>query len=68
MGLGFRCALSADGTGRDVVRYDFMHALISMGKEQWNDALKSIDRAIKRDPANVEYRQTQSLILKQMNM
>lgn len=68
VGLGFRCALPADSEGRDVVKYNFTRALISMGKEQWNDALKSIDLAIQRDPQNTEYQQTRRIILKQMNM
>jgi hypothetical protein len=43
-----------------------MQALISMGKEQWEDALKSIDRALEGDPENIEYRQTREIILKSM--
>ena len=68
VGLGFRCATSAGNDSRDVVQYDFMHALISMGKEQWTDALKSIDQAIQRNPDNVEYQQTREIIMKQINM
>ena len=68
VGLGFRCALSAGSRSQDVVKYDFMHALISMGKEQWNDALKSIDQAIERDPKNMEYKQTRDIIMKQIPM
>ncbi len=67
VGLGFRCAKSASANSMADVRYDFMHALISMGKEQWNDALQSIDRALKTDPENIEYQQTRSLIMKQLN-
>ena len=68
VGLGFRCAMSAGSNSGDVMKYDFMHALISMGKEQWNDALKSIERAIKSDPANMEYQQTRDIIMKQIKM
>lgn len=68
VGLGFRCATSVDSKGRHVVKYDFMHALISMGKEQWNDALKSIDQAIKSDPNNMGYKQTREIIMKQIKM
>ncbi len=68
VGLGFRCALSADSQARDVVKYDFTHALISMGKEQWTDALQSIERAIQSDPENMEYQQTRDIIMKQIKM
>lgn len=68
VGLGFRCATSADSKEHHVVKYDFMHALISMGKEQWKDALKSIDRAIKDNPSNMEYKQTRDIIMKQIKM
>ena len=68
VGLGFRCALSAGTNAGDMMKYDFMHALISMGKEQWNDALESIDQAIKGDPNNMEYKQTRDIIMKQIKM
>jgi formylglycine-generating enzyme required for sulfatase activity len=66
VGLGFRCAKSGDDATLEAVRYDFMHALISMGKEQWKDALTSIDKAIKNDPGNLEYQQTREIIMKQV--
>ena len=50
VGLGFRCALSADNNAHNGVQTDFMRTFVNMGKEQWNDALKSIDQAIKHDP------------------
>ena len=64
VGLGFRCALSADNNAHDY----FIHALISMRKEQWNDALKSTDQAIQRDPENMEYQLTRNIIMKQIEM
>ncbi|GJL62965.1 MAG: hypothetical protein NPIRA04_16190 [Nitrospirales bacterium] len=67
VGLGFRCAKSASSDSRQDIQYDFMHALISMGKEEWKDALQSIDKALKSDSENVEYQQTRELIMKQMN-
>jgi len=66
VGLGFRCARSIGNKTLKTVRYDFMHALISMGEEQWRDALHSIDKAIEDDPDNVEYRQTREIIVKQL--
>ncbi len=66
VGLGFRCAMSAGETPRDPVQHAFMQALISMGKEQWNEALQSIDRALTTDPENVEYRQTRDIIMRQL--
>lgn len=67
VGLGFRCAQSGTDTTMDAVRYHFMHALISMGKEQWKDALTSIDKALKTDPGNLEYKQTREIIMKQIH-
>lgn len=64
VGLGFRCAKSVRTTPSDEVRSDFMHALVSMGQERWTDALQSIDKAIKNNPENVEYRQTRAIITK----
>lgn len=68
VGLGFRCALSPSNNAQDQVKSDFIHALISMGKEQWNDALKAIDQAIKHDPENAELKQTRDIIMKQIHM
>ena len=67
VGLGFRCAMSADGDNMESVRYHFMHSLISMGKERWKDALMSIDKALENDPANLEYQETKKMILKEIN-
>lgn len=78
VGLGFRCAMSAGSNSLKTVRYDFTHALIStvrydfmralisMGKEQWQEALHAIDKAIKNNPDNMEYRQTREIIVKQL--
>lgn len=66
VGLGFRCAMSAAQEDRSIVQHEFMGALISMGKEQWNEALQSIDRAIKQDPENKEYQQTRMIIMQQI--
>ena len=66
VGLGFRCAKSVSPNALHDVQYDFMHALISMGKEQWKDALQSIDQALTGDPENIEYQQTRALIMKNL--
>lgn len=68
VGLGFRCAKSAepvvqtDQRGRDA----FIHALISMGIEKWTDAMTSIEQALKEDPDNKEYLATRDLIQKNL--
>ena len=67
VGLGFRCAKSASPINTKITQYDFMHALISMGDEKWAEALESINRALKNDPKNVEYQETKTLIMNQMN-
>jgi Tfp pilus assembly protein PilF len=38
-----------------------------MGQEKWQEALKSIDQALKADPNNAEYQQTKTLIMDQIN-
>jgi len=67
VGLGFRCAQSASPINLRTVQYDFMHTLISMGQEKWQEALTSIDRALKGDPENGEYQQTRAIIMDQIN-
>lgn len=67
VGLGFHCAQSADGDSQQMANYHFMHSLISMGKEKWNDALTSIDKALKQDPENAEYKETRDLIMTHIN-
>lgn len=66
VGLGFRCAQSASPSGLQMVQYDFMLSLISMGQEKWEEALKSIEKALKADPENAEYLETQTLIMDQI--
>lgn len=67
VGLGFRCAQSASPVNLQVVQYDFMHALISMGQEKWQEALTSIEKALKGNPDSAEYLQTKALIMDQIN-
>jgi hypothetical protein len=67
VGLGFRCAQSVEGDTGEMIRYHYMHSLISMGKEQWKDALKSIDKALAQDPENMEYKQTRDIIMTHIN-
>ena len=66
VGLGFRCAKSSNNEPENYVQYHFMHALISMGQEKWQDALESIEKAIKEDPQNEEYKLTRDIIKKSM--
>ena len=66
VGLGFRCAKTANSEPEQYVQYHFMHALMSMGEEKWKEALDSIDKALKEDPNNREYLQTRDFIMKQM--
>lgn len=69
VGLGFRCAKSATAVpvqAQEDARDDYMRALISMGEEKWADAMVSIEKAIKSDPDNTEYRQIKAIILANM--
>lgn len=67
VGLGFRCAKAASPAGIRTIQYDFMQSLISMGQEKWQEALKSIEQALKGDPNNAEYLQTKTIIMDQIN-
>lgn len=67
VGLGFRCAKTASPMGIRTIQYDFMQSLISMGQEKWQEALKSIEQALKGDPHNPEYQQTKTLIMDQIH-
>ncbi len=65
VGLGFRCAKSAKAvpvTAQMDARDHYMHALISMGEEKWADAMVSIEKAIKADSGNKEYREIKGII------
>ncbi len=68
VGLGFRCAMTAQGNSLENVQYHFISSLISMGEEKWKDALQSINKAIKSDPENMEYKKTREIIMKKINM
>lgn len=69
VGLGFRCAKSAEPVSvkaAEMARGHYMAALIAMGDEKWDDAMKHIDQAIKGDPGNTEYRQIRAMIKQTM--
>jgi hypothetical protein len=66
VGLGFRCAKTATQEPEQYVQYHFIQALISMGEEKWKEALDSIDKALKEDPDNPEFKMTREFIQKQM--
>ena len=66
VGLGFRCAKTATNEPEEYVQYHFIQALISMGEEKWKDALNAIDKALKNDPENSEFKGTREFIMKQM--
>lgn len=69
VGLGFRCAKSAVAVpvqAQQGARDHYMHSLISMGEEKWSDAMVSIEKAIKADPENAEYRQIKTIIMDNM--
>ena len=66
VGLGFRCAKTATQEPEQYVQYHFIQTLISMGEEKWKEALDSIDKALKQDPDNPEFKKTREFIQKQM--
>jgi hypothetical protein len=69
VGLGFRCAKSAQTVSDEAVqagRDAFIQALVSMGAEKNADAMASIEKALAADPNNKEYQATRNLIQKSM--
>jgi len=65
VGLGFRCALSAQPLSDEAMeegREAFIQALVGMGAEKQADALISIEKALAVDPNNPEYLATRDLI------
>ena len=69
VGLGFRCAKPGKVVSDDSAqqgRDSFIHALISMGKEEYKDAMTAIDKALSADPDNAEYKATKELIQKNL--
>jgi formylglycine-generating enzyme required for sulfatase activity len=67
VGLGFRCAKSAQTVSDESVqagRDAFIQSLIAMGAEKNADAMASIEKALVADPNNKEYLATRDLIKK----
>lgn len=67
VGLGFRCARSVDNNPEMQSRSFYMDALIQMGAEKYNEALMSIDEALKINPLNKEYQSLKVMIEGQSN-
>ncbi len=69
VGLGFRCAKSAQTVSDEVMqqgRDAFIQALVTMGAEKHAEALSFIDKALVVEPHNKEYLTTRELIKKSM--
>ncbi len=67
VGLGFRCARSVEGNSSMQARTHYMDALINMGAEKYQQAMSSIEKALKQDATNAEYLQVKEMIQKQIN-
>jgi len=65
VGLGFRCARSVEGDNTLQARTHFMDALINIGAEKYQEAMSSIEKALKQDANNAEYLQVKEMIQKQ---
>ncbi len=74
VGLGFRCAKSEgparvmkakEQTSREA-RSAYIQALVNMGAEKHAEAMTLIDKAIRLDPSNREYKDVRELISKSM--
>ena len=68
VGLGFRCARSVEIDPEMQSRSFYMDALIQMGAEKYKEALKSINKALKDNRGNEEYRALKTMIEIQSNL
>ncbi len=66
VGLGFRCARSAENESMLQARAFYMDALINMGAEKYPQAMKAIEKALNQDTANPEYLKLKEMIQKQI--
>lgn len=66
VGLGFRCARSAENESMLQARTFYMDALIHMGAEKYPQAMKSIEKALSQDATNAEYLKLKEMIQKQV--
>ena len=62
VGLGFRCARTADDSMSDSLRVATIEAMKQMGIEEWEKAQQSLDKALSLDPHNEELQQMQTII------
>ncbi len=68
VGLGFRCARSVESDSQMQARSFYMDALIQMGAEKYKEAMISINKALKNNPDNKEYRKLKAMIEEQSNL
>ncbi len=66
VGLGFRCARSAETDSMLEGRTFYMNALIQMGAEKYPQAMKSIEKALSLESNNMEYLELKKMIHKQI--
>ena len=66
VGLGFRCARSIEDDSILEARTFYMNALINMGAEKYQLAMKSIEKALGKDASNPEYIKLKGMIKKQI--
>jgi len=64
VGLGFRCARDLETEPSLEARSYYMEALVQMGAEKYDKALKSIGIALKSSPDNHEYQDLKRIISK----
>jgi sulfatase modifying factor 1 len=66
VGLGFRCVKDVPESVILKAREAYIHTLISMGAEKFQDALKSVEQALMVEPANREYLDLRTQIKKHL--
>lgn len=62
VGLGFRCAQTASSDIEQRIRDASIKAYIQMGREQYNEARRSVQQGLEVDPVNPELIELQQLI------
>lgn len=66
VGLGFRCAKTAELEIDRQIKDNYISALVEMGRQRFADALQAVTRGLEIDPKNVELLELRPLIEQSM--
>jgi gamma-glutamyl hercynylcysteine S-oxide synthase len=64
VGLGFRCAMTASSTIESMIKDAYIMALVSMGKENFQEADERVSRGLELDPTDERLRSLRTTLRK----